>query len=82
MTLDVGDLLGNKNSLELHSSGGEGQKIRIDPDDSDAILKVFNIVSGVIHGKKFDALQIFNASVPFLKLTEKYIEKGVEWGVV
>lgn len=64
------------------TSNGEGQKIRIDPDDSDAILKVFNIVSGVIHGKKFDALQIFNASVPFLKLTEKYIEKGVEWGVV
>jgi hypothetical protein len=58
----------------------DGKETRIDYKDSQTILDIFSIVSGVIHGRRYDALQIFNYSVPFLNITRKYIEKGVKWG--
>jgi hypothetical protein len=79
----------NKNKLKGALSGSlwkyissdtKGSIRRLNQEESDNVLALFRTISSVIHGGRFDALQIFNESQIFFELLSKYFkEKKMDW---
>ena len=62
------------------SSDATGKIKRLNENESDNVMEVFHTISTVIHGGRYDALQIFNESQKFFELLSEYFsEKRMEW---
>ena len=65
---------------EYISTDSTGKIRRLSKNESDTVGQIFDTISTVIHGGRFDALQIFNDSLKFFDILSVYFEqKNMKW---
>lgn len=71
----------NESFWNYISSDSTGKIRRLNKDESDIVNLVFDTISTVIHGGRFDAIQVFNDSRKFFDLLSTYFQgKRMKWG--
>ncbi len=66
--------------LKYITTDSTGKKRRLSEAESDTIEQIFKTISAVIHGARYDAIQIFNDSLKYFDILSNYFqERNMKW---